>query len=60
MMATLPDIKKSDWKAEVSIQTHAYSAAVHVSTGFALYYLIFDWHPRIAIDAFLGLPSNNI
>ena len=60
MMATLPDIKKGDWKAHVSTLTHAYNAAEHDSTGFAPYYLMFGWHPRLAIDAFLGHPSNNL
>ena len=60
MMATLPDIKKSDWQAHVSTLTHANNAAEHDSTGFAPYYLMFGWHPRLAIDAFLGHPSNNL
>ena len=59
MMATLQEVKKTDWKAHVSTLTHAYNAAVHDSTGFAPYYLMFGRHPRLAIDAFLGLPSNN-
>ena len=57
MMATLPEVKKSDWKAHVSTLTHAYNAAVHDRTGFAPYYLMFGRHPRLASDAFLGLPS---
>ena len=57
MMTTLPDIKKSDWKAHVSTLTHAYNAAEHDSTGFAPYYLMFGWQPRLAVDAFLGLSS---
>ena len=57
MMATLPEVKKSDWKAHVSTLTHAYNAAVHHSAGSAPYYLMFGRHPRLAIDAFLGLPS---
>ena len=60
MMATLPEVKKTDWKAHVSTLTHAYNAAVHDSTGFAPYYLIFGRHPRLEIDAYLGLPSNNL
>ena len=27
----------------------------HDSTRFAPHYLIFGWHPRLAIDAYLGL-----
>ena len=59
-MATLPQVKKTDWKAHVSTLTHAYNVAVHNSTGFDPYYLMFGRHPRLAIDAFLGLPSNNL
>ena len=60
MMATLPEVKKNDWKPHVSTLTHAYNAAVHDSTGCAPYYLMFGRHSRLAIDAFLGLPSNNL
>ena len=35
VMTTLPETKKSDWKAHVSTLTHAYNAAVHNSTGFS-------------------------
>ena len=59
-MATLPEVKKNVWKAHVSTLTHASNAAVHDSRGFAPYYLMFSWHPRLAINAFLGLPSNNL
>ena len=44
----------------MSTLTHAYNEAVHVSTGFAPCYTMFGQHPRLAIDAFLGLPSNNL
>ena len=60
MKATLPAIKKTDWKAHVSTLTYAYNAAEHDSTGFAPYYSMFGWHPRHAINAFFGHPSNNL
>ncbi|MCG7875356.1 MAG: RNase H-like domain-containing protein, partial [Candidatus Thiodiazotropha endolucinida] len=57
MLGTLHEKQKSDWKSHVSTLTHAYNAAVHDSTGFSPYYLMFGRHPRLAIDAFLGIPS---
>ena len=60
VMTTLPETKKSDWKAHVSTLTHAYNLAVHNGTGFSPYFLMFGRQPRLAIDAFLGLPSNNL
>ena len=60
MMATLPEVKKTDWKAHVSTMTHAYNTDFYDSTGFAPYYLMLGQHPRLAVDAFLGLPSNNL
>lgn len=60
MLGTLTDIQKADWKAHVPTLTHAYNAAIHESTGYSPYYLMFGRHPRLAVDAFLGLPSSEI
>ena len=57
MLGTLSDNQKSDWKSHVSTMTHAYNAAEHESTGYAPFYLMFGRHPRLAIDAFLGLEN---
>ena len=57
MLGTLQEHQKSDWKAHVSTLTHAYNAAIHDSTGFSPYYLMFGRHPRLAMDAFLGIGS---
>ena len=57
MMATLNEKQKGDWKSFVPSLTHAYNAAVHESTGFSPFYLMFGRHPRLAIDAFLGIGS---
>ena len=58
MMGTLPEEKKGNWAAHVPTLTHAYNAAVHESTGFSPYFLMFGRHPRLAVDAFLGLKEN--
>ena len=55
MLGTLEDYQKSDWKAHVPTLVHAYNATFHHSTGYSPYFLMFGRHPRLAIDAFLGL-----
>ena len=55
MLGTLSNNQKSDWKSHVSTMTHAFNAAEYESTGYAPFYLMFGQHPRLAIDAFLGL-----
>lgn len=59
MLGTLDSSKKSDWKSYVSPLVHAYNATRHDSTGFSPFYLMFGRHPRLAIDAFLGLNTNS-
>ena len=58
MLGTLQDNKKADWQSHLSIPTHAYNAVNHDSTGFSPFYLMFGRHPRLAIDAFLGIPQS--
>ena len=58
MLGTLEEGQKADWKAHVSTMTHAYNAAVHDSTGFSPFFLMFGRHPRLAVDAFLGIPQD--
>ena len=58
MLGCLDPCKKHDWKTYVSPLVHAYNATRHKSTGFCPFYLMFRHHPRLAIDAFLGLETN--
>ena len=58
MLGTISEKQKSDWKSHVPTLTHAYNAAMHESTGFSPFFLMFGRHPRLAIDAFLGIRSS--
>ena len=55
MLGTLEEYQNSDWKSHVPPLVHAYNATLHSSTGYSPYFLMFGRHPRLAIDAFLGL-----
>ena len=58
MLGTLEESQKADWKSYASTMTHAYNAAIHDSTGFSPFFLMFGRHPRLAVDAFLGIPQD--
>ena len=55
MLGTLQPTQKSDWKSYVLPLVHAYNATRHDTSGFSPFYLMFGRHPRLALDAFLGL-----
>ena len=58
MLGTLEDRQKEDWKSYVAPLVHSYNATRHDSTGFSPYFLMFGRHPRLAVDAYLGLKSS--
>jgi len=60
MLGTLEEDKKSNWKDFVGPMVHAYNATLHDSTGYSPYFLMFGRHPRLAIDALLGLHFDDI
>ena len=55
MLGTLEIYKKEDWKSYILPLVHAYNATKQETTGFSPHYLMFGWHPKLAIDAFLNL-----
>ncbi|XP_060607809.1 uncharacterized protein LOC132759951 [Ruditapes philippinarum] len=55
MLGTLEDSQKSNWKAHVPPLVHANNSTRHESTGLTPHFLMFGRHPRLAIDAFLGI-----
>ena len=57
MLGTLENHKKEDWKSYVAPLVHAYNATRHPSTGYSPHFLMFARHPRLAVDAYLGLQS---
>ena len=57
MLGTLKEHHKEDWKSYVSPFVHSYNATCHDSTGYSAFFLMFGRHPRLAVDAYLGLQS---
>ena len=54
MLGTLSSEQKADWKTYIAPLVQAYNSTRHDSTGFSPHYLMFGWHPRIPVDAYLG------
>ena len=57
MLGTLDNHKKENWKSYVAPLVHSYNATKHPSTGYSPYFLMFERHPRLATDAYLGISS---
>ena len=55
MLGTLNDEQKVNWKNYAAPLVHAYNATRHESTNYSPHFLMFGWHPRLSIDAFLGV-----
>ena len=58
MLCTREDRQKGDCKSYVAPPVHSYNATRHDSTGFSPYFLMFGRHPRLAVDAYVGLKSS--
>ena len=55
MLGTLPNDRKIDWKSYVAPLVQAYNATKSEATGFSPHFLMFGTHPRLSVDAYLGL-----
>ena len=56
---TLENSQKSDWKSYVAPVVQSYNATRHESTGYSPSFLMFGQHPRLALDAYLDLSSED-
>ncbi|XP_052797464.1 uncharacterized protein LOC128229702 [Mya arenaria] len=59
MLGTLSDDHKGNWKEFVPALVQAYNATKSSSTGYSPHFLMFGWHPRLSVDAFLGTSPGN-
>ena len=58
MLETMKKIQKSYWKTHVTTLTHASIAAMHESSGFSQFFLMFGRQtPWAIVDVFLGIRS---
>jgi hypothetical protein len=59
MLGTLETDQKTDWKSFIGPMVQAYNATKSSATGYSPHYLMFGWHPRLALDAYLGTDPGN-
>ena len=59
MLGTLEDKQKVNWKSYVPALVHAYNSTRHETSGMTPHFLMFGRHPRLAIDAFLGIEPDS-
>ena len=55
MLGNLRDDQKQAWKTYVAPLVYSYNATRHDSTGYSPFFLMFGRHPRLAVDACLGI-----
>ena len=55
MLSTLSEEQKTDWKSYVAPLVQAYNSIRNDATGYTPHYLMFGWHPKLAIDIFFGM-----
>ena len=59
MLGTLEEYQKSSWKAYVPTLVHAFNSTFQDTTGYSPLLLMFGRHPKLAINAFLGISPDN-
>ena len=59
MLGTLEEDKKTNWKECLPTLVNAYNSNRHDTTGFTPHFLMIGRHPRLALDAALGIESDN-
>ncbi len=59
MLGTLETHQKADWKSYVAPLVNAYNSTRNDTTGYSPHYLNVWVHPRLAVDAYLGLDKQS-
>nr|XP_006815076.1 PREDICTED: uncharacterized protein LOC102805044 [Saccoglossus kowalevskii] len=59
MLGMLSNTDKQNWKQHVSTVTRAYNCIKHDVTGYTQYFLMHGHHPRLPVDIYLGLVTED-